>query len=425
MMKLKRRCLFAAAILGCMLLSACGDSLLPDSYVEGSDYQYMQLGGYSFVPSVQQVENGCYLIYNSYLYYLDAETDTILPLCSKADCLHDKETDPGKYSYCNAYVPDYSADGTGIAYCDGSLYYITGSAFMDEGPALYRVSADGSQKELLYRWSETSFINEWLVHRNVLYYTEQQYLTKEEDGIEKVIEQHTMNALSLTGTLQKPSVIYTADESLDVMTLGKPTAYGNYFYFQIVAYEASDEEITDDNYLDYLYLKTFVYHIPDEELHILTLPDLSPSEVIQGVTFWQDKILFSPSDLAAEATSTKTIYLADLDGSNPEAYMENWPKLYSYFSDGKYLYGTNADAVAHGYEEGDIWYQAYNNARELTDTFSLPFQTYSYPSPGNAEYMYLIYTSASNETQWGVIRWDKSGIGSYDGQAVEIEKIKK
>lgn len=73
------------------MLSGCGAGEAADTYVEGSDYQYMQWVNGMFFPKVQQTEDGCYFLYEGYLYYLDEQTDTILPLCSKADCLHEQE----------------------------------------------------------------------------------------------------------------------------------------------------------------------------------------------------------------------------------------------------------------------------------------------------------------------------------------------
>lgn len=73
------------------MLSGCGAGEAADTYLEGNDYQYMQWVNGMFFPKVQQTEDGCYFLYEGYLYYLDEQTDTILPLCNKADCLHEQE----------------------------------------------------------------------------------------------------------------------------------------------------------------------------------------------------------------------------------------------------------------------------------------------------------------------------------------------
>ena len=106
-MKQKIAAVFCAAILLAMLCTACQSKELPDTYVEGSDYQYMQLESKRFFMKQSQGSKGLYVLHGNYIYFLDESSDTILPLCNKADCLHDKETDPEKYSYCNACVlPD-------------------------------------------------------------------------------------------------------------------------------------------------------------------------------------------------------------------------------------------------------------------------------------------------------------------------------
>ena len=87
--KRTKRCgLFIISVLF-ILTCGCGSRELPNTYVEGSDFQYMQVG--SGAATVQQTEDGCYVIRNGYLYYIEEGTDIRLPLCSKADCLHDKE----------------------------------------------------------------------------------------------------------------------------------------------------------------------------------------------------------------------------------------------------------------------------------------------------------------------------------------------
>ena len=64
----------------------------------------------------------------------------------------------------------------------------------------------------------------------------------------------------LDGSIE--NVVFTADADLEVVTLGKPTAYGHHLYFQIVAYIPAEEEITDDNFLEYLYYKEDHPHLP-------------------------------------------------------------------------------------------------------------------------------------------------------------------
>ena len=87
-MKQKIAAVFCAAILLTVLCAACKSKELPDTYVEGSDYQYMQMeGGMYFTLTKAQGGKGMYFLHVDYIYILDEEANTILPLCNKADCL--------------------------------------------------------------------------------------------------------------------------------------------------------------------------------------------------------------------------------------------------------------------------------------------------------------------------------------------------
>ena len=94
---------------------------------------------------------------------------------AKRTVLHDKETDQEKLESCNAYAgTNYD---TGLAYCNGYLYYIDPD-FNQANPTLYRFAADGSMKEKLYEWDDDDIaIQQWIVHRDVLYYMVQSFST--------------------------------------------------------------------------------------------------------------------------------------------------------------------------------------------------------------------------------------------------------
>ena len=414
---------FCAAILLAVLCAACKAKELPDTYVEGSDYQYMQMeDGLRFTLTRAQGGKGMYFLHGDYIYFLDKETNTILPLCNKADCLHDQETDSEKYVYCNACMLPSNGFPTGelgISYCNGVLYCLD-RGFGSRSPILYRISEDGSNREEIYEW-ENCQVNEWLIHRNVLYYTKRIY--ENTDG--KVKESYQICALSLTDSAKKEKVVFTADADLEVVTLGKPTAYGNHLYFQIVAYIPAEEEITDDNFLEYLYYKTFEYNIVSGQISELLLPDMLSSEYVSGVVFWDDKLLFDSFDFAADDTASSDWYIAKLDGSNPEIFMTDIPKYSMFTSDGEYLYLTNAHTVSRGKEdEDDLLYEVYDQDLEKIDTFKpTTLLIFNGVLPLGTDAMYLQYDSGDeNDPSWGVMRWDKQ-IGTYHGEPIDKDIV--
>lgn len=412
---MKKR-IFLGIIVGLIILmTGCGKDVLPNTYVPGSDYQYMQLGGFDFFPRKQKGENGYYLKYLDHVYYFDEISETILPLCNRIDCLHDKEIDMEKYVECNAYIPSGDSDSSvGIGYCNGSIYCMSNETI----PILYRMTADGSKKEQVYQWKDEGIIIEqWIVHRDVFYYVEHAYVT----GVDGVSERYSLNAIDLKG-VAKPRTLYTADESLSVMSLAYPQAYGNYLYFQIVAYTDKNVEITDENYMDYLYLKTFIVDLEKEEVTELRIEKMEKGERIQGVVFWQDRILFSITNDNKEYLDSNTWYIADLDGSNAEIFMENIEYGYQFHTDEKYIYLSNMNMVDMGYEDGEKKYRVYDGEKKLVDTIVLPFESYGALAIGDEERMYIVAEFVDGG--WGVAYWDKENIGSYNDEAFELIRIK-
>ena len=421
-MKQKIAAVFCAAILLTVLCAACKSKELPDTYVEGSDYQYMQMeGGMYFTLTKAQGGKGMYFLHGDYIYFLDEEANTILPLCNKADCLHDKEPDSEKYTYCNACLlpPDGGPTGDlGISYCNGSLYCL------DEGlrghPALlYRISEDGSQKEQVYKWDAR--VNEWLIHRDVLYYSKPTYETI--DG--KVQASSQIFALALTDLAKQEKPVFIPDKDLDVAVLGKPKAYGNHLYFQIIAYTPTEEKITDDNFLEYIYYKTFVYDIVDGQVSELVIPDAKPTEFVSDIVFWEDKIILGSFDFATDETASSDYYIAELDGSNPEIFMTDIPKYKQFASDGTHLYLTNANTIEYSSaDEGMILYEVYDHDLKKIDTFAPTTKLRFYGIlPLGTDAMYLQYTSGDeNDPSWGVIRWDKQ-IGTYHGEPIDKDIV--
>lgn len=418
------------------VLCGCGIQELPNTYVEGSDFQYMQWVNGMFFSKVQQVESGCYFFYEGYLYYLDEQADTILPLCSKADCLHDKEAPPLDVQtaadrkewidLCNARVAfPIDASNIGIAWCSGSLYCLSPNVPSDTGAfgtaALYRCSPDGSRKDIVYRWDNTVDIEQWIVHRDVLYYVEHKYQTIDSN----VRDVYSVKALALKGTALQPETIYTTDETIYVTSLNHPRAYGNYLYFQVIGDTAGQAVVTDENYREYLYIKTFVYDMKNKQLGEVGLPDMNKYQAVQGVIFWNEKIVFRISDFAAEKQETYTFYIADLDGKNPAVLVEDFPQ-WQLLSDGKYLYATNVQAAYEAGEPGIYW--AYDANMELVDTFQMPRAQFYANPVGDAQTAYWpFYYGEESQKQgkagFGLMCWDKSKIGAYNGGTVEVEYI--
>ena len=57
---------------------------LPDTYVEGSDFQYMYTREASNFPNFQKGDNGYYLLWNDFIYFFDEEDELIVPPVQQA-----------------------------------------------------------------------------------------------------------------------------------------------------------------------------------------------------------------------------------------------------------------------------------------------------------------------------------------------------
>ncbi|MCM1104852.1 MAG: hypothetical protein NC409_12195 [Clostridium sp.] len=423
---MKRNILYLSIAAGFLMLSGCGKETLPDTYMEGSDFQYTWQGSWDWEPQMQRGEKGYYFRQGEFVYYLDEGTGELFPLCAKADCLHDRETDQERKESCNAYLyfSEFSSDSAkGIMYYDGDLYCLTDKGFREEETILYRLSEDGAKKEQVYRWTGVS-VEEWVVHRGEFYYAEHFYTYDDEGEME---EHYILKALNLTGTRKEPEAIYALEEeNIFYAGFNWCKAYGNYLYFIVSGAEDRGEDEL------YAYEKTFVYDIAAQEVRELVYEGMPEEEDILEMTFWQDRIVFFPTvfdadDMKGSYLRTGSLYIADLDGSNAEVLMEDVPMGYNVRSDGRYLYLTNSFMATMGEigqmdyeEEKKFW--VYDENLNLADTFVLPeIRLFGTPPIGDPEQMFIIYRDDNDG--WGLLRFDKSAIGSCGGAEIGLTVI--
>ncbi len=152
--------------------------------------------------------------HGNYLYYLDKQSLASAPLCSKPNCLHDRELDDFKRTTCGAYVFDPS---NLIAY-DGKLYLVCTE--VNDKDALYQTvlnaySADGT---FLKREAILPSGGPYIMHEGFLYYI--CYAQKEEQS------GYALNRYSMSD--KKTEIIRFYPE--DQMFVSNLMAYENYLY---------------------------------------------------------------------------------------------------------------------------------------------------------------------------------------------------
>ncbi len=128
---------------------ACASYVYGGSMAESEDsYYYLSVGA------------------DEYLYVIDKETYTCVPLCSKSDCLHEDEL---VKTECDAYLNSDCMTCYG-----GYLYYETKEAFTDsDGNTYYqyeicRMDLDGLNREIVFA-TEEIYLYSFKIHKDIIY----------------------------------------------------------------------------------------------------------------------------------------------------------------------------------------------------------------------------------------------------------------
>lgn len=214
----------SAALASMFLLVSCGKSApTENTYLQDTDYAYMYDGA-----AMAESPDGYYYRTSDFIYYIDKQTMTAVPLCDKPDCLHEKETDPEKVTDCNACLLRASGD-TFLAYIDGYLYVAgvqTSSNLMNEAETtniLVRMTPDGRERKTVLQFPRTAM--HYLIHRGYFYYTDASYGENDSGELGSV---YGVYRVPLNGG--KTETIY--ENNLPNGVLDRMTAYGNYVYYE-------------------------------------------------------------------------------------------------------------------------------------------------------------------------------------------------
>lgn len=396
-----------------------------DRYILGQDFQYMYYDEARFGIYTIETEEGYYKLLNSMIYYIEKDTMSVVPLCSKPNCLHDKDTKK-KRKECNAYI-DSDFTGGFLGYYGNHLYALCEEFDEDERTyyyAIYQITMDGVTKNKVYTIKEEDelSISQWMVHRGYFYYAADQ---KGED------EKHHITIWRIN--LEKPSnseevCAMTKIYNGNVQYLG---AYGNYVYFYNDGFNKDLTSYLTDDWLNIYENVWYCYNIVTGEVKELFQEQKENGtmvKIVQDINFWQDKLIieyFPMSALDGKKTNNKEdcqVWQCDLNGENCKKLMVVGDVYDKVCAGENYIYVYNfwRKTLDSGEEKPKI--TVYDKEMKLVDEMEIEVNYTTDLTPGNDKYSFFDQVDEEESVvRIGYI--DKSDLGDYKGKKIDIHLL--
>ena len=322
-----------------------------DSFDSETDWDWSYQTSHT-VSAFAKGPKGYYVRLGDFVYYCDFETQTLIALCNRPDCLHDKETDSEKRSECTAYVA-YGSVNDGLQYYDGKLYANASSVYFDtERDADYRekeylleLALDGSSREQIDYQMENAY--SFAFHRGSLY-----YISRETDP-ETLIGTETVNRLEL-GKKEQETIVTLS--SMDAVLRVYP--YGDLVYIQTKLVD------TEESSLIIYDTKTSKAQMKEANWQSMFLP--AENDTFLQCTLKEDSLYAENVDAMLEPTTeSKLLTLESIKNFGFD--VNTTGDLYSWIStDDTYLY-------VYGMTEIDSIVAAFNKeSGELEAAAALP-----------------------------------------------------
>ena len=380
-------------------------SVNSEQYEFETDMQYYQLREAIKTSRIQNYNAGCFLYHGGFVYKVNVSSGMIMPLCDKANCLHDQEIDAKKRSQCNAWIADGAITSASIMLNRDEIYVCLGphagkaSSKTTIGSSLIRISVDGHSREVYYE-NENCEMNPVIAHKGYIYFFGQAFAANKKEISTKLAVQR----IELSNKKVEPEIIYDIPDAFEDIGYGFLQAYGKYVYFDL---DYTDSSGTHSS--------LFIYNTESG--------DIMEREGLGHPSFYQGKLYFHEYNSEEGDDYQTEVYCTNLMGEDRETVFTEVPQGYYVVGDEQYLYLNNAMMVTWG-DLTEKQYWVYDKDLNPVDQFTVPDTDTSYLDPpiGGTDYQYEIFDDPDTG-EWGVLVWDKSKIGSYNGAAFEQQRI--
>ena len=281
----------------CALLCGCNKNKGMGTYI---DYNYMFREGTGVV-SMTAAEKGYYFAMNDKLYYADADTMKIVPVCSKVDCLHEAKPQ------CDAYIGESLSWFGYVQYYDGYVYTVSDMGMNDSNYYLWRISTDGTRKEKILKINSLDNV---VMHHGYIFYIECIY------DIDGGPNEQIIYKVNLSDN--KKEIVYNTSGELYDMA-----AYRDYVYFAV--YESEDAGV-------------YAYNIKSGSIIKAEMPEGAVD--MRSIQFMNDKLIFTYWYSSGDERNCR-IYSSNLDFKNREELFRMKNSYNRIGCDNRYIYEDN------------------------------------------------------------------------------------
>ena len=309
-------------------LSSCSHTIsenFRDEYIASTDFQLnMEYDDLGF-STMTESDAAIYFIDGLYMYAIDKESLDVIPLCKKANCLHDKETDPKSKASCEAFV----GDGVkGIFYENQAIYVMT-SGIADQVSttfttySLRKYGQDGAFLETVYEFPSRPLA--LIRHRNHIYYLRDHPVSTGEGSVKNASQLVEVSLFT-----KEEKILYTND--LENGTLSHLFAYGKHIYLRRMGNQPDKMDSSPS--------ESYAEEIICFDLQNDSYTVLKPEEegVIGTPMVYNNSLLYSYWFYNYTDDRNRLLYQSDLDGQNPNPFKktaytssrQHWDQTYFY-----------------------------------------------------------------------------------------------